>query len=484
MRGCAALLLGLSLSAASAQAPAPTPVSAQTMMRWIAQIEAQGERRPGYAADQWTERWAQRQFQAFGLEQVRLEPVPVMQWTPRRWSLRVWHPQQPQKVLELPSYPVPMSAAGSVEADLRLEAEGVAAEGSILVSRSRLLSMAHSQMRQIARWDFDPLRELDGRVQTLPVPDRFANPLDQAVEARALGLIGILDFPWETDRYFYPYDGKARAIPGVWLSAANGKRLLEFMAQGPTRARLELQRDLVVSMSHNLIGTLPGRSSEWIVIGSHHDGPWQSAVEDASGTALVMAQARYWSRLPREQRPFNLMFLLNGGHMSGGAGLLQFAQVHKAFLQQQVVTEIHLEHAAREMRAQDGQLQATGRPEVRWWFTSFVPRLEEVVTQAICAENLQRSLLMPVEGFPEGSRHPPTDAAFFHPLTPIVSFLTAPMYLFDAQDRLDKVDVDSLEPLTRATIRIIQGLDGVSAAQLREQAYQPPRSTPLPSCAS
>jgi hypothetical protein len=41
------------------------------------------------------------------------------------------------------------------------------------------------------------------------------------------------------------------------------------------------------------------------------------------------------------------------------------------------------------------------------------------------------------------------------------------MYLFDAQDTIDKVHVPSLDSVTRAAIRIIDSTRGVSAAEMR-----------------
>jgi hypothetical protein len=62
---------------------------------------------------------------------------------------------------------------------------------------------------------------------------------------------------------------------------------------------------------------------------------------------------------------------------------------------------------------------------------------------------------------------PPTDGAFYHLAGVPVNFLTAPFYLFDEMDTLDKVDRDNLESLTRATIRIVDSTAGVSTAELR-----------------
>src|SRR5262249_61461211 len=101
---------------------------------------------------------------------------------------------------------------------------------------------------------------------------------------------------------------------------SGGPRLRTLAARGPVRARLAVEAIRETITSDNVVGELPGADEDVVIIGSHHDGPWASAVEDGSGIALVLAQAAYWSRLPRSERPHRLVFLLNAGHMSGGAG--------------------------------------------------------------------------------------------------------------------------------------------------------------------
>jgi hypothetical protein len=462
--------------------PAQIP-STQTMVDWIAEIVDQGIRRPGYAADEWAENWSRERFEEFGLQDVTLDPIDVWRWEPLSWSLEVWNEEDPQRVVSIPSYPIPMSAdAAGLEAGVELagDDEGTALAGKIAVLENNFIALPQRGTQAFATWSYDPANEFDELVQILPFSAAFQDAMEPAIEAGAVGFIGILrGLPWDTDRYYVPYDGLERSIPGLWLSSRNGDRLLELIAEGPVRARVVLERSLVPAISHNVTGTLPGASDQWIIIGSHHDGPWASAVEDGSGIALVMAQARYWSQVPRSERPHNLMFLLNGGHMSGGAGLIHFVESNRDFLERDVVVEIHLEHAASEARGEGGVLVATDRPEPRWWFTSFIPTLEQAVADAICKHELERSFLMPPEGFPPGSANPPTDAAFFHPHAPIVSFLTAPMYLFDEADTLDKVHEPSLVPLTRATIDIVNALADQSAASLRAQIYAPPRAMPL-----
>jgi hypothetical protein len=270
-----------------------------------------------------------------------------------------------------------------------------------------------------------------------------------------------------TDQYYVPYDARQRPIPVVWLSPANGAQVKALRASGPVEAEIVVEADIRPAVSHNVIGTLPGASSEWVIIGSHHDGPWASAVEDASGTALVLAQALYWSQVPAAERPHNLLFLLNGGHMSGGAGLRAFVTRNVGLLARTVL-ELHLEHVAREGRGKNGRLVPTDRPEVRWWFTSRIPALRAAVKQVLVGERLDRSIIMLPDGFPPGSPAPPTDGAFFHPAgVPIVNLLAAPMYLFDAADTVELIHEESLVPVTRAAARLLAWTGDQTAAGMR-----------------
>jgi hypothetical protein len=434
---------------------------------WIETIFAQGIRRPGYPADRWAEHWIRDRFNAFGLEDVHFEPVRLPKWVDTRSSLQVWPAERPDQGIQIPCFALPHCArALELEANLLAFEPNVDATGQIVVEQFDLLRIPQRLMQQrAATRSYDPGNDLRLLTQVMPFSPRFQEVMEPAIEANAAGFIGLLTgMPWETADYYVPYDGRARAIPGVWVSRANSARIVDMMKSGPVRARLTVDALRETVICQNVVGALPGASDEWIMIGSHHDGPWSSAVEDGSGIALVLAQAQYWSRLPRAQRPHNLLFVLQAGHMVAGAGCRAFIEAHRDFLRH-VVAEIHLEHAARECRCEGGALIPTDAPEVRWWFTGLNTQLEDIVEDALKSEDLRRSLILPPEIF---GPIPTTDGGFYHlEKVPIVQYLTAPMYLFDSQDTLDKIHQPSLEAVTRATVRIVEGLAEHSAAALR-----------------
>ena len=440
------------------------PSEAQ-IFEWIERVFSQGVRRPGYPADRRAEEYAQEQFRAFGLERVRAEPVELPYWEPRRAELTV---TAGDESLDVPCFPLPH--AGNVEG---LEAELVAldgaapesARGRAVLSEQPLVALRFEFYDTRATWQYDPDGTFAGNAQLLPFGPRGQHVMEPAIEAGAAAFIGVLTgYPGDSRDYYVPYDGVARPMPGVWISGSDGARLRALLDRGPARVRLTVDADRRPVTTHNIVGELDGADDETVIIGSHHDGPWSSAVEDASGIALVLAQAAYWSRVPREERPHRLVFLLTSGHMAGGAGTRAFIDAHGGELER-VVLEVHLEHAANECEERDGVVQANGRPETRWWFTSRIGRLETAVRNAIEAERLDRSLVLPPDIF---GPHPTTDGGFFHTKgVPLVNYLTAPFYLFDAMDTLDKIHRPSLVPVTRATVRLIESTRGVFAAEMR-----------------
>ncbi|HET9199408.1 MAG TPA: M28 family peptidase, partial [Dehalococcoidia bacterium] len=337
--------------------------------------------------------------------------------------------------------------------------------GEITLYEIQLTRLQNDRFAGAATWTYDPRNTFAGDPQVLPFGRELQAVMEPALEAGAAGFVGVLNgYPGDSFSYYVPYDAVARPIPGVWISESSGRRLKQLLAAGHVTAHLIVDARTEAATTYNIVGELPGADDEVVIIGTHHDGPWASAVEDASGMALVLAQAAYWSQIPAPERPHVLLFLVNSGHMYGGAGVHAFIEQHKSELGR-VVLEVHLEHAAAEFTEKDGILAATGEPEPRWWFTSRIPELEQTVREAIEAEDLQRSMILRPDIF---APYPTTDGGPFHAEgVPLVNYLTAPFYLFDAMDTMDKIHRASLVPITRAAARIVESTRGTSATQMR-----------------
>jgi hypothetical protein len=449
----------------------------ETILGWIATVVEWGVRRPGYPADEWTEAFVADRFRELGLRDVRSEPVEVTRWEPAGWSLEVTGPDG--LTTGVPCFPLPYAApADALELDL---AAFDAADPGAVAGRASLYDVtllrlpanvmlgSGSAPADLTGRAHDPEATL-GRTQVIPFGADIQAVMEPSIAAGAAAFVGVLaGYPGDSHRYYVPYDAVPRPIPGVWVSGGEGARLRSLLEAGPVRVRLTVRSEARPAETHNVVGDLPGADDEVVMIGSHHDAPWASAVEDGSGIALVLAQAAYWAARPQEQRPHRLRFVLQGGHMAGGAGLHAYIAAHRAELDR-VVLEVHLEHAALEFdeTGPGGAPEPNGMPVPRWWFTSRIPALESAVAGALAAEHLRRSMVLAPDAF---GPQPPTDGGHYHTAgVPIVNFLTAPWYLFDEADRMDKIDRAGLVPLTRAAIRIVASTAGVSAAAMRAGA--------------
>jgi hypothetical protein len=451
--------------------------SSDTMMGWITEVFDQGIRRPGFPADEWAVQWVRDHFESFGLKDIKLDPVTAKSWKEGDCSLSVWPADNQTEAIEVPCFPVPFSTStDGVEAELIDIGKTEELPGKIAVLNYSLIPAQQSIFRDLATRFYDPDDDFSTLAPLTPFSLKRMGVMDPALEGGAAGFIGILDLPWETHYYYLPYDTKERPIHGVWVSPANGKQINELMDAGPVKARFSYKATLGEVNSHNISATLPGASDEWIIFNSHHDGAWASAVEDASGMAMVLAQAKYWSQIPESQRPHNMLFSMTAGHLAGQVGMIAFAERNRELIKDKAVLTVNLEHMARDSMGENGVLVPLDGPTPRIWYVSRITILEDALENAIVAEDLRRSLVLapdalkaiiPMYIAPVG------DGAMFHLLgAPTVQIVNWPTYLLMAEDTPEMVHLESLVPITRAVIRIVNDIGGQTAAGLKSQVRQ------------
>ncbi|MBI4606752.1 MAG: M28 family peptidase [Planctomycetes bacterium] len=442
------------------------------MLSSIRRIVGFGVRRPGYPQGLEVERFLERRFVGLGLRDVRREPVLVNRWEPSETSLALGTSRA-----EVPCFPVPYTAwtgPAGIEAPLAYVGEGTAADfegaavaGRIAVAEARFAELSAAVLKRGAHFIRDPGGTIpDGTLHAASWLIRNLAAYFEAQKRGAAAFAGILaDSPVDGCDHFVPYDGHRKALPAVWVGREHGAALRDLARRGEA-ARLVSLGCCETADSHNVVSVVPGTGEESVVVTSHHDAPFASAVEDASGLAVLLALAGHFGSRPGSLRR-SLVFVASSGHFHGGIGSRAFVEKHGKGLLEKTVLALGVEHVAREAEGDGrGGYRLTGRPEVRAVFADGSPRMVRVLEEEVDRAGLDRTICAGAYVFgPE----PPCDSApFFTAGIPSACHISGPLYLFDPHDTVDKVRVEDLVPVARFFEGVIRSLDEVSAAELAE----------------
>lgn len=249
-----------------------------------------GSRFSGTESERQARDFIHDRFRGYGLKNVRLATFDYLSWGRGEASLRIVRPLQK----ELPSaislvyspstIPPDGLRAEAIEVGLGTKAE-YAAKGNEI--RGKFV-MASTDSPARGRWVHR--REKYGR----------------AVAGGAAGFLFANHLPGMLSPTGSLRPGELAEIPAVGLSREDGFVIRRLLCDGEA---VELEMCLTnhtrpAQFSH-VVGKVPGRRhDEIVVVGAHYDGHdiGQGAVDDASGTALVMELARVFAPLAGQLR--------------------------------------------------------------------------------------------------------------------------------------------------------------------------------------
>jgi hypothetical protein len=297
--------------------------------------------------------------------------------------------------------------------------------------------------------------------------------LDALARSGAIAAVGILDLPADAAHgAYYPYDGKLRAIPGVYVDRDTGRRVKKAAAPG-ARARVALPAQVKRVVSRNLIGLIPGASDELMLLHSHTDGP--NGIED-NGPNAIIAMSQYLARLPRHALPRTIMVLLTTGHFHGAVGTAEFVRRHRNDLLRRVAGAVTVEHlGAREWQpGPSGRYQLTGAYEPGTFFTPESSPLVDASYAALRnAKAAPSSVLrpyVPAPESPDGNGWPAegTDLWTMGAI-PTTNYITGPSYLLNwGIPTMDKLDIARMRREAISFTQMLLNLSRVPRPRLRK----------------
>ena len=284
----------------------------------------------------------------------------------------------------------------------------------------------------------------------------------------ARGVVLILsNMPTNSCTHFGPYDARMKPIPALWVGKYDGQRLRSLAARG-AEANLTLVGEERRGVTHNVWGVLPGESEGTIVIHSHHDAPFQGATEDGCGMGQVLAQARAWSRVPRGERPKALLFLSTAAHFYGPAlGTYEFVRKHMDDILAKTDVMICMEHlGAKQVSEENREFSPSGELATTWVMTSPNRYVIAGLMKLLRRQRLKRTVAVPYNFIAPV----PTTDAFPYPFVDVgfLSFISQPYYLLNAEDTLDKIEVDELGPIAACITDLVKTYMALGSDKMRE----------------
>jgi len=470
-------------------------LSNREIFGWVQDIVSFGSRRTGSEAGIKTAGYIAEQFKSFGLENVTIEQGDALQWEATNWSLSVngvsipcfymprsFHPKDGQ--------PAAFSTGPSglqrevVYVGDRIDFDDIDIRDKIVVADVLLKDIDLGLMKLAANKVYDPEGTLSlfGKSHVDPFsPNNYPRNLINAMDQGAAGFVGILanyidsnNFHNEDIAYMIRADAYLE-LPGLWVSRTEGEKIKALIqsANKPTHGVLRLSGELKTVTYNTVLGYLSGSRDETLMIQSHHDSAFSGAVEDASGSAEVLALAKYYSQKPSAERNRRMMFVTMDTHFTEYESHEDFVEKYvKGSENKNIVANLTIEHIALEMLEEDGKPLMTGQVEPRLFIVSDNEKLLELTNNTISGNDYQRALTIRGSLFNDDVIEDgiPTDADMIYRAgIPVISLVTAPLYLYDMMDTLDKVAVEELQPTAIVFADLIDNLDVMPTSDLQIQ---------------
>ena len=307
------------------------------------------------------------------------------------------------------------------------------------------------------------------------VPD-----LEASAAAGAAGLVVVRDVPRDQADFLAPYEGLQWGVPAVYLGSGEGAAI-----KAAATATLTVQATRTPARTRTLVATLPGRSSQRLVVESHTDGA--NALWD-NGPIAMVAMARALAALPKECRPRTIEFSFVTGHLyqrlvshdvrDGGAEQ-RAAALDREYDQGKVAGVLVLEHlGALEYAPRDGRLQQTGRKELMLVPVSESDKLRAAVLRQIDRHRLEQLAVIIGADAPEPGRVPEhcsfggEGTPYNHHLLPVVSAIAAPRGLFSPSFGMEAIDVPYMRRQAIAFTDLLLDMSRMSRADIAGRVTQ------------
>jgi len=274
--------------------------------------------------------------------------------------------------------------------------------------------------------------------------------------------LAILGTNWQVQ-----LNGGVEGVPLLSIGTEDANALRTMIETGPVKVKALLVGETKSGLKDaNVWGTLPGATDEEILIFAHHDAYFEGAIDNASGMAVMVGLAEYFSKVPQAQRRRTLKFVTTSGHHAGSAGVNWMHDNRQTFFAKTAVA-FNVEHVSSTQTYIRGPvLRQSNNISARRWWVYGSNKLSSIALNAFRTFGV--TVYHEMEDTCCG------DSSAIQRDVPNVVIMESPVYYHTDHDRPDVVPEAGLEAAGRAYAKIV---DEVNKVERRDLQYDAATST-------
>lgn len=401
----------------------------------------------GTSADRETANWMMDQLRQSGVENVRLDSIPLpTQWLPQSWQLTV---ELDGKATELTSAWPASGSVGTSSAGAKLELIDVGL-GMATDFQGRDVSGKAVILHSIAT------------SSTVFNSVRRTGALQRAEQLGAAAIFLVLELPGNLQTAFYDV---GIPVPTFSIGSEDGAILQRLLTEAamtePVEIDVQFDVDYVDGLSTSsvrgeVLAAAP--DAEKIIIVAHRDAYFEGAADNASGVATALELMRYFAQIPKADRKRTVEIIGTPGHHNGARTGFNWLYENRESILDQAVLLINAEHTAHALIDRFGdELCTTNAIGPFSWQINGSNKLAEITLQTFDEFGIPR---WAETGGPVG------EIRTIAELVPSIVLMHAGVLLHTNIETTEAIPAASLAATTRAYAKIIEQVNSLDASRL------------------
>ena len=411
-----------------------------------------GYRRSGTPPADKAEKYIYDKLKESGIDDVVFETLNFTRWWPEKHELTIISEETPGVSEDQVIETFPAWFSGSTPQ------EGITAE-VVYVGFGTKSDFIEVDVK-------DKIALIDGKMILNFYPthnERLFNTIGTAKKKGALAVICTNDSPLHSISYIIP--SLEGSIPVLSISNPDGEYLKHLCTRYHRKLNvnfIEISKEAPAT-SNTIIGTLPGKSEDIILIGAHTDSTFSGALDNAAANSGLIFLAKHYAKIPQEMREKTMLFVGWTGHECGSVGSKLFVEMHKEMLPK-ITTYFLLDGFGCNgyyNGANEGVIP-TRLDERRGLFITENPLLLSFTLDAVMKYKLLPAVYVSACSFPVADLPP-----FVEKDVPSILIIGKPILYHTKLDTIDLITPDQLERSIKAHVEIIDKIQATPTHDIK-----------------